>query len=68
VKDQQPPVSIGGSGKFPQLPRRVLVSGRGTLAKLIRLIVFGQQVSLPPPRRVFCVLAQRADHRNDLTE
>jgi len=46
----------------------VLVPGRGALAKLIDLIVLGQHVGLPPPHRVFCVLAQRPDHRNGLAE
>jgi hypothetical protein len=46
----------------------VSVSGRGTLAQLPGLIVSGQLVSLPPPLCVFCVLARRTVHRNDLAE
>jgi hypothetical protein len=44
----------------------MLISGRGAFAKLTSLVVLGQQVGLPPPLRVLCVLAQQADHRNDL--
>src|SRR5262249_3886226 len=49
-----------------QPPPGVLVPAGGALAKLIGLVVFGQQIRLPPPFGVFGGLAWRTDHGNSL--